>query len=195
VLFLRFTLCTFNSVLIREICSYCLISAVTSFLLLFAALWHFQVTRHPGDKMKKVLPAPRLLLGLALVGLAVAYYDAHILYNGQQLWCPPPINGCNEVASSPYARIFNLPVGYFGVVYYLYMLCLAALLAYDPFSRGLRLAALIYSAIGVGFSIYFSYLQVTFIHAFCIYCLVSAITTLLLFIAAISHFRATRTLE
>ena len=30
---------------IREICSYCLISAVTSFLLLFAALWHFQVTR------------------------------------------------------------------------------------------------------------------------------------------------------
>jgi uncharacterized membrane protein len=137
--------------------------------------------------MKKALPAPRLLLGLALVGLAVAYYDAYILYNGQQLWCPPPINGCNEVASSPYARIFNLPVGYFGVVYYLYMLCLAALLAYDPFSRGLRLAALIYSAIGVGFSIYFSYLQVTFIHAFCIYCLVSAITTLLLFIAAISH--------
>ena len=149
----------------------------------------------PGDRMKKVLPAPRLLLVLALVGLAVAYYDAYILYNGQQLWCPPPINGCNEVASSPYARIFNLPVGYFGVVYYLYMLCLAALLAYDPFSRGLRLAALIYSAIGVGFSIYFTYLQVTFIHAFCIYCLVSAITTLLLFIAAISHFRATRTLE
>ena len=28
---------------IREICSYCLISAVTSFLLLFAALWHFQI--------------------------------------------------------------------------------------------------------------------------------------------------------
>jgi uncharacterized membrane protein len=32
---------------IREVCSYCLISAVTSFLLLFATLWHFQVTRHP----------------------------------------------------------------------------------------------------------------------------------------------------
>ena len=30
---------------IREICSYCLISAVTSFLLLFAALGHFQVIR------------------------------------------------------------------------------------------------------------------------------------------------------
>ena len=66
---------------------------------------------------------------------------------------------------------------------------LATLLAYDPFSRGLRLGALIYSAIGVGFSIYFSYLQVTFIHAFCVYCLASAVITVLLLIAAISRFR------
>ena len=137
----------------------------------------------------KVFRAPYFMLALALMGLAVAYYDAYGLYNGQQLWCPPPINGCNEVANSPYARIYNLPVGYFGVVYYLYMFCLATLLAYDPFSRGLRLGALIYSAIGVGFSIYFSYLQVTFIHAFCVYCLASAVITVLLLIAAISRFR------
>jgi uncharacterized membrane protein len=69
---------------------------------------------------------------------------------------------------------------------------LAALLAFDPFSRGLRLAALAYSALGVCFSIYFMYLQIAFIHAFCIYCLVSAVTTLLLLIAALSHFGATR---
>jgi hypothetical protein len=36
--------------------------------------------------MKTVLLAPRFLLSLALVGLAVAYYDAYALYNGQQLW-------------------------------------------------------------------------------------------------------------
>ena len=142
--------------------------------------------------MKKQFHAPCVLLTLALVGIAVAFYDAHQLYNGQALWCPPPINGCNEVANSPYARIYNLPVGYFGVVYYLYMLGLAALLAFDPFSRGLRLAALAYSALGVCFSIYFMYLQIAFIHAFCIYCLVSAVTTLVLLIAALSHFGATR---
>jgi uncharacterized membrane protein len=32
---------------IREVCSYCLIAAATSFLLLLAALWHFQTTRYP----------------------------------------------------------------------------------------------------------------------------------------------------
>jgi uncharacterized membrane protein len=142
--------------------------------------------------MKKLFYAPYVLLALALVGITVAFYDAYQLYNGQALWCPPPINGCNEVANSPYARIYNLPVGYFGVVYYLYMFGLAALLAFDPFSRGLRFAALVYTALGVCFSSYFMYLQVAFIHAFCIYCLVSAVTTLFLFIAAISHFRATR---
>jgi len=138
---------------------------------------------------------PQFMVALALLGLVVAFYDAYQLYNGQSLWCPPPINGCNEVANSSYARIFNLPVGYYGVIYYLYMFCLAAVLAYDPISRGLRLAASVYSAIGVGFSIYFAYLQITFIHAFCIYCLISGITTLFLFIAAISHFRATRILK
>jgi len=114
------------------------------------------------------------MLTLALFGIAIAFYDAYAVYNGSALWCPPPIDGCNEVASSPYARIFNLPVGYFGVIYYLYMFGLAAVLAFDPISRGLRYAALAYAA-------------------FCIYCLASAVTTLLLFIAAISHFRTTLT--
>jgi len=142
--------------------------------------------------MKRVFCAPYLMLALALVGVGTAFYDAYSIYNSEALWCPPPINGCNEVANSPYARIFNLPVGYFGVVYYLYMFGFAALLAFDPFSRGLRFSALAYSALGVCFSIYFMYLQIAFIHAFCIYCLVSAVTTLLLFVAAISHFRTTR---
>lgn len=134
--------------------------------------------------MKK---ASLVMLLFALLGLAVAFYDSYALYNEQALWCPPPINGCNEVANSPYARIFNLPVGYFGVVYYLYMLCLAALLVFDPSSRGLRVGAIVYSALGLCFSAYFIYLQVHFIHAFCIYCLISAITTLLLFVSALWH--------
>jgi uncharacterized membrane protein len=53
------------------------------------------------------------------------------------------------------------------------------------------LAALGYAALGVGFSIYFMILQVAFIHAFCIYCLASALTTVLLLIAALAHFRET----
>ena len=132
------------------------------------------------------------MMGLALVGVLDAFYDSYAIYYDQPLWCPPPIDGCNIVAKSPYARVANVPLGYFGFVYYLYMFGLAALLAYDPFSRGLGLGALLYAALGVCFSIYFMYIQVTFIHAFCIYCLVSAVLTLLLFICALWHFGRSR---
>ena len=37
--------------------------------------------------------------------------------------------------------MFDLPFGHYGVVYYLYMFGLAALLAFDPQSRGLRTGA------------------------------------------------------
>ena len=141
--------------------------------------------------MEKRFRMPCIMLTLALVGFGVAFYDSYQIYSGQPLWCPPPIGGCNEVASSPYARIYNLPVGYFGTVYYLYMLGVAALLAIDPYSRALRTAALTYAALGAGFSIYFMILQFAFIHAYCIYCLVSAVTTFALLAVAIAHVRAT----
>jgi len=80
------------------------------------------------------------MMALALIGLGVAAYDSYMIYIGQPLWCPPPVDGCNEVAASPYARILGLPVGYYGVVFYLYMFGLAALLAFDPVSRGCALA-------------------------------------------------------
>lgn len=133
------------------------------------------------------------LLALALIGIADAFYDSYAIYNGQLLWCPPPIDGCNIVANSPYARIFGVPLGYLGVVYYLGMFVLAALLVFAPFSRGLRLAALLYAAMGVLSSMYFMYIQFAFIHAFCIYCLISAVLTVLLLIAALRYFRETRT--
>ncbi|HUL91523.1 MAG TPA: vitamin K epoxide reductase family protein [Burkholderiales bacterium] len=133
-----------------------------------------------------------VMLALALIGIADAFYDSYAIYNGQLLWCPPPIDGCNTVAASPYARIFGVPLGYLGLAFYLAMLALATWLRFDPLSRGLRWVALLYAAAGLGASMYFFYVQRTYIHAFCIYCLISGVLTFLLFIAAIVHFRATR---
>ena len=62
--------------------------------------------------------APYLMLLLALIGIADAFYDSYAIYKGQLLWCPPPIDGCNTVANSPSARIFDVPLGYFGLIFY-----------------------------------------------------------------------------
>jgi uncharacterized membrane protein len=141
--------------------------------------------------MKTESRAPYFMLVLALIGIAVAFYDSYAIYNHQPLWCPPPIDGCNIVADSPYARIFGLPLGYFGLIYYSYMFGLVALLAFDPFSGGMRWGTLLYAVLGIALSICFMYIQFTYISAFCIYCMISAVTTLLLLITALSHFIAT----
>ena len=133
-----------------------------------------------------------VMLALALIGIGVASYDSYVIYNGQQLWCPPPIDGCNTVAYSPYARILGVPLGYLGLAYYLGMFGLAAWLAFERFSRSLRWVALLYTAAGLCASIYFFYVQRTYIQAFCVYCLISGLVTVFLSIAALRHFRATR---
>jgi uncharacterized membrane protein len=107
------------------------------------------------------------------------------------LWCPI-IDGCNAVAQSPYARIAGVPLSYLGLMFYLYMVGVAALLAYDPYSRGLRLGAVTYAALGVAYSMYGMYLQLSVIRAVCIYCFVSALITVLLLVGAGRHLVLTR---
>ncbi|MGO9138263.1 MAG: vitamin K epoxide reductase family protein [Syntrophales bacterium] len=141
-------------------------------------------------KIKKTIFAPYLMLVFAFIGMAIASYDVYAIYNNQLLWCPPPIDGCNTVAYSPHGRIHGVPIGALGLIFYLVMLALAAFLAFGSSSRRSRLVVLLYAVIGVLFSIYFFYLDLAFIHAFCIYCLISAVLTGLLLIYAIAHFRA-----
>ena len=139
---------------------------------------------------KITLPA-YCMLTLTLIGIAAALYVAKGNYTGQPLWCPI-IDGCNVVVNSPYSRVFGVPMSYFGFIYYLYMFALAARLAFEPFSSSLRFRAVLYAGVGAASSLYFMYLQLGFIRAVCIYCLISAVTTFLLLFAAIWHFQATR---
>jgi uncharacterized membrane protein len=128
--------------------------------------------------------APGAMIVLALIGLTVAFYVSWGSYTGNRLWCIF-FDGCNTVAQSPFARIFGVPLSFLGVFYYLHLAGLAVVLLADPHSRGLRAAALIYTAVGVGYSLYALYLQLSAIHALCSYCMISALTTLALFGAAV----------
>ena len=136
------------------------------------------------------LPSYSMLV-LTLIGIAGAAYVARGNYTGAPLWCPI-LDGCNTVISSPYSRVFGVPMSYFGFIYYLFMFGLAARLAYEPFSNNLRFRAILYAALGAVSSIYFMYLQLGFIREICSYCLISAVTSFLLLFAALWHFQVTR---
>jgi uncharacterized membrane protein len=140
-------------------------------------------------------PAPYVMLVLAVTGIVDAGYDSYAIFTDQALWCPPPIDGCNTVASSPYARILGIPLGYLGVVYYVGMAATAALMAFTSLRDAMRSPALVYAAAGLLGSATFFYIQFNYIHAFCIYCMISALLTVLLFAAALMHYFRERKLR
>lgn len=133
---------------------------------------------------------PIVVLALAIIGVVDAGYDSYAIFMRQELWCPPPIDGCNTVANSPYARVLGVPLGYLGVVFYLVMTAIAALLIGAPLSRGARALAMAYAGFGVCASAVFFFIQFNYIHAFCVYCVISAILTVLLAVTTFTHYRA-----
>ena len=57
--------------------------------------------------MKKVFYAPYVMVALALVGIAIAFYDAYTIYNGQALWCPPPVNAALHLGGQTVHSFFE----------------------------------------------------------------------------------------
>ncbi len=124
------------------------------------------------------------ILILAFFGLADSVYLAQHEAGGTPLLCNiQNFSGCNIVAASPYSHIFGIPLAEFGVLFYGIVFVLAAL-EIVIFDRLLRRVLQATSLIGVIASLYFTLVQVFLIGAFCIYCLASALITLLILILA-----------
>ncbi len=131
---------------------------------------------------------PFILLALALVGLGDTLYLSYFQYMNLIPSCA--IGGCETVLVSVHSKFMGIPWSYIGLVYYVYMLCLAILLAIDPTSKGLKLGALVYTGVGVAYSVWaIFYIQLTVIGALCQFCAISALATLGLFITAVWHYK------
>ncbi len=133
--------------------------------------------------------APYFLIALALIGLGDTLYLAYYQYLNLIPTCA--IGGCEIVLVSPHSKFFGVPWSYIGLVYYVYMLALAILLALEPRSKALRLAALAYTGAGLLYSLWaIFYIQLSVIGALCQFCAISALVTLGLFITALFHYRS-----
>ncbi len=139
---------------------------------------------------ERPLLTPFWLIAASLAGIGDTLYLSYYHLLGLMPTCA--IGGCEIVLSSKYASFLGVPLAYIGLVYYVYMLGVAILLVIDPRSLGLRLGAVAYTAIGLGLSIFFELFQYFVIGALCMYCAISALTTLALFLLALWHWRATR---
>lgn len=118
-----------------------------------------------------------LLIILAGIGLADAGYLTFEHYS--QVIPPCPVHAsiwidCGAVLRSKYAVMFGVPLAVWGVINYGLMLVWLW--------RGKKSLALAQSWVALGGSIYFVYLMLWVIKAICLYCMVSALTSTILFI-------------
>ncbi len=112
-----------------------------------------------------------LAAALGLAGLAIAIYLTVVHYDHSAPVCVGGGGGCEKVQSSDYAELAGVPVALIGAIGY--ALILASLLL--PGDAG-RFAGALLGLVGVGFSVYLTYLELFVIDAICQWCVVSALS-------------------
>ncbi len=123
------------------------------------------------------------VLIVALLGFADATYLSVEHY--QNVIPPCSITGgCETVLTSAYSTMFGVPDSFVGAAYYLLILIGIASYLESKKTRLLKYALML-TVVGFVMSLWFVYLQAFVLHAYCAYCLGSALTSTVLFVAAV----------
>ena len=139
---------------------------------------------------------PRLIFGLSLVGVFVAAYLLWMYTsNSRPMLCLG--TGCDEVRASSYAVLWGLPLPLYGVVMYAAIALLAlgvplvrgAFRTRFPLGRLGLYAIVAISGAGLLASVALTAVEAFVIHAWCIWCVVSAVVVTLLFGLAVLEVR------
>ncbi len=141
----------------------------------------------PSPQTNKILAIVFLLLGI------VGFFDAAYLTIEHYRNVLPVCNfisGCDVVLLSKYSMIGPIPLALLGVVYYSVIIFGSILFLDLKINKILHLLAA-YTLVGILASVYFLYLQVFVIKALCLYCLISALTSTLLFVNGLITYKLT----
>ena len=124
---------------------------------------------------------------LSFAGFIDAAYVTVKFYLSSPLSCAF-FENCNQVINSSYAKIFGAPISLLGAVFYLTIFLLSVY--YLDVKRQQALKAIFFlTALGFIFSLYLLYVQAFLLNQFCLYCLISAIISMLLFSNTVYNYR------
>ena len=116
---------------------------------------------------------PYVLVALALGGLAISLYLVTTHLGDKPIACAG-VGDCAAVNSSVYASIGGVPVSFLGVGLYVSLATLAYVWSRDP-SDDRRMVAYWGMALsGAGYAAYLTYVELTILHAICVWCVASA---------------------
>ena len=123
----------------------------------------------------------RAALVLAVLGVGIAGYLVYTHYAHAQILCSIS-HGCETVQKSKYSKLGGVPVALLGLIGYLAILATLFIR-----TEAGRLAGAAIALVGFGFSAWLTYLEANRIHAWCQWCVASAIVMTLLMIVLVSR--------
>lgn len=126
----------------------------------------------------------------AIIGAINAIYLSWIKFSHNERLCAPGIGDCYTVNTSRYSELYGIPVAIFGLATFL--LIIAILILETRFSfleENGYLAIFGISLVGTIYSAYLSYLEEFVLHAWCPYCLLSAVLITIIFILSSVRFK------
>ncbi len=125
--------------------------------------------------------APKLAIAasiVAILGLVDSIYLTVHHFTAEPVPCSL-IEGCDQVLTSSYAEIGGIPLAFFGAAAYFVAFALAVMTAFGD-ERTWKIFGVQVTLMAL-FSAWLIYVQAAIIGAFCQFCLISAMTTLILF--------------
>jgi uncharacterized membrane protein len=126
----------------------------------------------------------------AIIGALDSVYLAWIKLSHNETLCAPGLGDCFTVNTSRYAELFGIPIALFGLVTYL---AIIAILLFerriDFLNENGTLALFGIGLVGVLYSAYLSYLEEFVLHAWCPYCILSAVMITIVFIVSIIRLK------
>jgi len=132
-----------------------------------------------------------VLIVVSLVGFVDSSYLTAQHYSGETVVCEvggKAFGDCDSVLGSSYAEVAGIPVALAGAAYYFIVFVLASMLLSAPKRTLLALIAAL-TGIGLAFSLWFVYLQLFVLEAVCLYCMLSALSTTVLFVTSVLALR------
>lgn len=127
-------------------------------------------------------------LVLSMIGVGVSIYLTYSHYQGVPLYCEG-VHGCDTVQASEYAEVLGVPMAVLGLMLYLALVgaVLGGLLWPAALGELSALAVFGLGLMGFVYSGYLTWVEATRIHAFCMWCIISACLLTIVFILSVVH--------
>lgn len=131
-----------------------------------------------------------IALVAAIVGALNSIYLSWVKLSHNETLCAPGLGDCFTVNTSVYSEVYGIPIAIFGLSAYLIIIIILLSESRCTFlQENGSLALFGISLVGLLYSVYLSYLEAYVIHAWCPYCVLSAIMITIIFIASIFRLK------